>query len=286
MGTIQGPASSRRRDKHVAEEVSPYIIQARDLTVEYERSDSNESSLVALQDFSLDVRPGEFVTMVGPSGCGKTTFLNVVAGLHAPRAGEVLVDGKPVRGPGPERAMVFQDYGLMPWRTVEKNIHFGLEMQGRMDDEARERVRYYIDLVGLEGFERAYPRELSGGMRQRVGLARALAVEPQILLMDEPLAAVDLITRELMQYELARIIATTQKTVVFVTHSVDEAIILSDQLVVISALPGRVKEILSVELPRPRSEKGLRYSKDYLSIREHVFEELSSEVGAQKRNKA
>jgi NitT/TauT family transport system ATP-binding protein len=254
------------------------LIQARNVAVEYERAREKTSRLVAVEDFSLNVQDGEFVTLVGPSGCGKSTFLNVVAGLQPTSRGEVLIEGKRVTGPGPERAMVFQDYGLMPWRTVEKNVQFGLEMQGRLNQQTLTLVRDYIRLVGLSGFEQAYPRELSGGMRQRVGLARALATEPRILLMDEPFAAIDLITRELMQDELARIIGATKKTVLFVTHSVDEAIILGDRLVVVSARPGRVKKIIPINLPRPRSEKGLRGSKEYLTIREEVWEELAVEV--------
>jgi NitT/TauT family transport system ATP-binding protein len=260
------------------QETPSFLIQARNIGVEYERARDKANKLIAVQDFSLDVRSGEFITLVGPSGCGKSTFLNVVAGLQAPIQGEIRIDGQLVTGPGPDRAMVFQDYGLMPWRTVEKNVRFGLEMQNRINAQTEEQVRYYIRLVGLEGFEQAYPRELSGGMRQRVGLARALAIEPRILLMDEPFAAVDLITRELMQDELARIIGTTGKTVLFVTHSVDEAIMLGDRVVIVSARPGRVKKVISVDFPRPRSEKGLRSSQEYLAIREEVWEELSAEV--------
>ncbi len=263
-----------------AQTASPHgtpIIQARNLCVEYERT-REKSRLVALKDFTLDIRAGEFVTIVGPSGCGKSTFLNVLGGLHKPSAGDVLIDGKPVTGPGPDRAMVFQDYGLLPWRTVEKNVEFGLEMRGQLDDRGREQVRRYIAMVGLEGFEQSYPRELSGGMRQRVGLARALAIEPRILMMDEPFAAVDLITRELMQDELARIIAATGQTVIFITHSVDEAIHLGDRLVVVSGRPGRVKAIHPVNLPRPRAKGTLRSSPEYLRLREQVWEELSTEV--------
>src|SRR4030042_4166017 len=183
----------------------PSLIEAIHLVVEYDRT-REKSKLVALDDFNLSVNSGEFVTIVGPSGCGKSTFLNVVVGLNRPTAGEVYVDHKPVTGPGPDRAMVFQDYGLLPWRTVEKNVEFGLEMRGKIDRDGKERVKHYIQLVGLNGFEHSYPRELSGGMRQRVGLARALSIEPRILLMDEPFAAVDLITRELMQDELSRVI--------------------------------------------------------------------------------
>ncbi len=274
------PASDDRMQKSVQrdfDKVIPYI-QAHNLTVEYQRALGKGSIIVALKDFSLDMRKGEFLTIVGSSGCGKSTLLNVMAGLLSPKVGEVTIDGKLVTGPSPKCAMVFQDYGLMPWRTVEKNVKFGLEMQKQMDDQAEERVHHYIRMVGLDGFEDAYPRELSGGMCQRVGLARALATEPEILLMDEPFAAVDLITRELMQDEISRIIASTGKTVVFVTHSVDEAIILGDRLIVMSARPGRVKCIVPVNLPRPRSERSLRSSEEFISMRERVWSELSVEV--------
>jgi NitT/TauT family transport system ATP-binding protein len=253
------------------------LIQARNLCVEYERT-REKSRLVALKDFTLEVWAGEFVTIVGPSGCGKSTFLNVLGGLHQPSAGDVLINGRPVTGPGPDRAMVFQDYGLLPWRTVEKNVEFGLEMRGQLNDRGREQVRRCIAMVGLEGFEQSYPRELSGGMRQRVGLARALAIEPRILMMDEPFAAVDLITRELMQDELARIIAATGQTVIFITHSVDEAITLGDRLLVISGRPGRVKASHPVDLPRPRPKGTLRSMPEYLRLREQVWDELSTEV--------
>lgn len=252
----------------------PVLIQAKNLSVEYERT-RDKSRLVALQDFTLDIHAGEFITIVGPSGCGKSTFLNVVAGLQPPSAGEVLINGRPVLGPGPDRAMVFQDYGLMPWRTVQRNVEFGLEMRGQLNAETREKVQYYINMVGLSGFEQAYPRELSGGMRQRVGLARALAIEPQIMLMDEPFAAVDLITRELMQEELARIISTTGKTVIFITHSVDEAITLGDRLVVISARPGRVQAVHKIEIPRPRFRTNIRSNPHYIALREQVWQALA-----------
>lgn len=273
--------SSPGTNAHDVTTAGPHLIQATNVRVEYQRS-RDKSVLVALEEFSLSIKAGEFVTIVGPSGCGKSTFLNVVAGLQPPTAGEVTIDGKVVRGPGPERAMVFQDYGLMPWRTVEKNVCFGLEMQNRLDADAQERVRYYIRLVGLAGFEHAYPRELSGGMRQRVGLARALATEPRILLMDEPFAAVDLITRELMQDELAQIMATTEKTVIFITHSVDEAITLGDRILVMTARPGRIKQIFEVDLPRPRSAKTIRSSKEYVGLRAQIWEQLAAEVKAHK----
>ena len=251
-------------------------VKARNVTVEYERS-RGKGKLVALEDFNVDIRAGEFLTIVGPSGCGKSTFLNLVAGLWFPVAGELLVDGKPVTGPAPDRAVVFQEYALMPWRTVEGNVRFGLEMQRRVDDTTRDKVAHYIDLVGLSGFEDAYPRELSGGMRQRVGLARALATEPRILLMDEPFAAVDAITRELMQDELAQIVVKTGQTIIFITHSVDEAITLGDRIVVVSSRPGRVKETIPITIPRPRSGRQIRHIPEYAELRDRIWELLGAE---------
>lgn len=257
-------------------------VEARGVTVAYERS-RGKGALIALEDFSVDVKEGEFLTIVGPSGCGKSTFLNLVAGLWFPAAGEVLVDGKPVTGPAHDRAVVFQEYALMPWRTVEGNVRFGLEMQRRVDDSTPDKVAHYIKLVGLTGFEDAYPRELSGGMRQRVGLARALATEPRILLMDEPFAAVDAMTRELMQDEVAQIIVETGQTIIFITHSVDEAITLGDRIVVISNRPGRVKEIIPVTIPRPRSGRQIRHVPEYSEIRDHIWELLGDQVTVTQR---
>jgi NitT/TauT family transport system ATP-binding protein len=254
-----------------------FAIRAVGVTVEYERS-RQKDTLTALQDFSADIPEGEFLTIVGPSGCGKSTFLNLVAGLWFPVKGEVLVNGRPVTGPGPDRAVVFQEYALMPWRTVEGNVRFGLEMQRRVDDTTKDKVAHYIRMVGLEGFEDAYPRELSGGMRQRVGLARALATEPRILLMDEPFAAVDAMTRELMQDELARIVAETKQTTVFITHSVDEAITLGDRIIVVSSRPGRVKDILNVDIPRPRNGREIRHLSSYADMRDRIWELLANEA--------
>jgi NitT/TauT family transport system ATP-binding protein len=255
---------------------SRLAVQARDVTVEYERS-KGKSKLVALENFSVDIKEGEFLTIVGPSGCGKSTFLNLVAGLWFPAAGELLVNGVPVTGPAQDRAVVFQEYALMPWRTVYGNVRFGLEMQRRIDPSTDEKIAHYIGLVGLSGFEESYPRELSGGMRQRVGLARALATEPRILLMDEPFAAVDAITRELMQDELAQIVTKTGQTIIFITHSVDEAITLGDRIIVVTNRPGRVRENLPVTIPRPRSGRQIRHSPEYTELRDRIWDLLSKE---------
>jgi NitT/TauT family transport system ATP-binding protein len=250
-------------------------VEARGVSVEYERT-RNKDTLVALEDFTLEVADGEFLAVVGPSGCGKSTFLNVVAGLVPPAAGEVKVFGKEVTGPGADRAVVFQDYALMPWRTVEKNVRFGLEMQGRADSDTGAKVARYIEMVGLSGFEKSYPRELSGGMRQRVGLARALVTEPRLLLMDEPFAAVDAMTREIMQEELTRIVAETGQAIIFITHGVDEAITLGDRIAVVTNRPGRIKEIIEVDLPRPRS-RASRQLPEFQALRDRVWQLLSDE---------
>ena len=259
-----------------------FAVEARDVTVTYERS-RGKSELVALEDFSVGIKEGEFLTIVGPSGCGKSTFLNLVAGLWFPAAGELLVNGARVTGPAQDRAVVFQEYALMPWRTVEGNVRFGLEMQRRIDSTTDAKIAHYIDLVGLTGFEDSYPRELSGGMRQRVGLARALATEPRILLMDEPFAAVDAITRELMQDELSQIVTKTGQTIIFITHSVDEAITLGDRIVVVSSRPGRVKEILPVTIPRPRSGRQIRHLPEYSELRDRIWDLLGAQAAQEVR---
>ena len=271
-------AEERRADAAGRMRPEPLIV-ARDLTVRY-RKLRDKTELVALRDIDLEIGKGEFVTVVGPSGCGKTTFINVVAGIVEPFKGEVLVNGRPVEGPGSDRTMVFQDYALMPWRTVESNVRFGIEFQKKGFDraEVRRRVQHYIDLVGLTGFERSFPYELSGGMRQRVGLARALVSDPDVLLADEPFAAVDAMTREAMQAELERIIAETGQTVVLITHSIDEAITLGDRVVVISSRPGRIREVVDVNLPRPRSEHDVKSLPEYARLRDHLWGLLKGEA--------
>jgi NitT/TauT family transport system ATP-binding protein len=209
--------------------------------------------LVVLDRISLDVAQGEFVSLVGPSGCGKTTFLRIIAGLDHGDGGSIRIDGHEVREPGVDRGFVFQADSLLPWRSVEANAAIGLEINGRNGAEDRGRVTSLLRLVGLAGFEHYKPRQLSGGMRQRVNLARALAVDPEVLLMDEPFAALDAQTREIMQTELLRIWSEGRKTVLFITHQIDEAVYLSDRVVVFSRRPGRISEIIDVKLPRPRS---------------------------------
>ena len=206
----------------------------------------------ALRDVSFGVGDGEFVCIVGPSGCGKTTLFRIIAGLEAPSGGTVWLNGEPVEGPGTDRGMVFQEYGLFPWRTVLGNVTFGLEQRDLAKTRRQERATEMIELVGLDGFADAYPNELSGGMKQRVGIARALAVDPEILLMDEPFGSVDAQTRDMLHDELLRIWTETGKTVLFVTHDVDEAVTLADRVVVLTGSPGRVHEIVDVDLERSR----------------------------------
>jgi NitT/TauT family transport system ATP-binding protein len=210
--------------------------------------------VLALADVSVSVGDGEFMAIVGPSGCGKTTLLNIVAGLLPYDRGSVAIDGRRVAGPGVDRAVVFQHSSLLPWRTIAGNVRYGMELQKRFDAPTmRERTDYFLKLVGLSGFDKHYPSELSGGMQQRVNLARALASDPAVLLMDEPFAALDAQTREFMQSELLKIWTQAKKTVVFITHQINEAVYLADRVTVMSARPGRVKGILDVPFERPRS---------------------------------
>lgn len=213
---------------------------------------TEEGEMTALDGINLEVKPAEFLCIIGPSGCGKTTLLRMVAGLEHPTSGKIILDGKEVICASPDRGMVFQEFSLFPWRTVLKNVEFGLEIEGMKEKERREIAEKYIALVGLKGFENHYPYELSGGMKQRVAIARALATEPSILLMDEPFGSVDAQTRNLLQEELLEIWKRTKKTVLFVTHSVDEAVYLADRVAVMSARPGCLVKCLAVDIPRPR----------------------------------
>lgn len=236
--------------------------------------DDGKRKVTALENFNLEVRENEFTVIVGPTGCGKSTFLYLVAGFEEPTKGEILLDGKPLTKPGPDRGFVFQEPNLYPWRTVLGNIMFGLEIMGVPKEDAVKKAMYYVNMVGLKGFENAYPHTLSGGMKQRVGIARALAYNPKILLMDEPFGALDAQTRKVMQQELMKIWEKAKKTVVFVTHSVIEAVYLADTIIVMTARPGRVKGIIDVNLPRPRSYT----DEKYLAIRKKVLSLLEEEV--------
>jgi NitT/TauT family transport system ATP-binding protein len=232
----------------------------------------------ALEDISLDVQSGEFLAVVGPSGCGKSTLLDLLGGLTAPTSGRILLDGRPITGPARDRGIVFQQYALFPWRTAAQNVEFGLDIAGLKANERREKARHYLDLVGLSAFADRYPHELSGGMKQRVAIARSLAYDPEVLLMDEPFAALDAQTRETLQGELLRIWRRTGKTIVFITHGIDEAIVLGQRVAVMTSRPGRIKHIVDVpELLRNEAED-VRSLPAFGSVRHEVWTLLREEV--------
>jgi NitT/TauT family transport system ATP-binding protein len=237
-----------------------------------------DGAVIAFQDLTLEVAPNEALCVVGPSGCGKTTLLRCMAGLLQPSEGQVFLDERPLTEPHPSVAMVFQHFGLFPWKTVLENVAYGLKLRGVPKNRWRELAQPYLELVGLLSCESLYPYQLSGGMQQRAGLARALVLNPQVLLMDEPFGALDAQTRELLQEELVRILERDQRTMVFITHSIDEAIVLGDRIVVMSARPGRVREVLEVGLTRPRNVQAARNSERYAELRQHIWEELRPEV--------
>jgi NitT/TauT family transport system ATP-binding protein len=235
--------------------------------------------LDALRGISLGVERGEFISVVGPSGCGKTTFLRIVAGLERATAGEVSIDGRIVSSPGTDRGFVFQNDSLLPWRTVFTNAMIGREITGSIGPDDRRRTMELLKLVGLEGFENYHPRQLSGGMRQRVNLARALAIDPEILLMDEPFAALDAQTREIMQTELLRIWERGQKTVLFVTHQIDEAVFLSDRVLVFARRPGRIQAEITIPLPRPRNLE-IKRTAEFVALVDRIWRMIEDDVRA------
>jgi NitT/TauT family transport system ATP-binding protein len=252
-------------------------LRAIDVSIHYwiERS---ARPFLAVDRASLEIGSGEFVSIVGPSGCGKTTFLNAVDGLQPISGGSLELNGQSIARPGPDRAMVFQQPSLLPWRTVMGNVVYGLEMQGRTSKSQRhERATSLINLVGLSGFENAFPTELSGGMQQRVNLARALATDPDMLLLDEPFAALDAQTREFMQRELLRIWGETRKTALFITHDIKEAVYLADRVMVFSKRPGRVKHCVEIDLPRPR-ELSIKRDARFLDYEDQIWKSIEEEV--------
>ena len=226
---------------------------------------------VVFDDLSFDIRRRELITIIGPSGCGKSTFIRIAAGLDEATGGEILLDGQPIRGPGPDRGMVFQGYTLFPWLTVKQNVMFGLEMQGKSAVEAEATAREWLEMVGLSRFEESYPHELSGGMKQRVAIARALANEPRVLIMDEPFGALDALTRAKMQAYLLQIWKKVDVTILFITHDLDEAIHLSDRILVLGVNPGGVREFIENPVPRPRSAAQF-LSPEYLALKARLDE--------------
>ncbi|MEU6701144.1 ABC transporter ATP-binding protein [Pseudonocardia sp. NPDC046786] len=258
-------------------------ISLHSVTRTFPARDGGES-FTALEQVSLEVAAGEFVVLVGPSGCGKSTLLDLVAGLAPVTSGEVLLDGRPVTGPGLDRGVVFQQYALFPWRTALGNVEFTLEAKGLGRRDRTRVAREALDLVGLRGFEQRYPHELSGGMKQRVAIARSLAYEPEVLLMDEPYAALDAQTREGLQDELLRIWRRTGTTVVFITHGIDEAVYLGQRVAVMTSRPGRIKEVVDIDLDRPAdATSDLRSEPEFARYRREIWELLHDEVRAAGR---
>ena len=251
-----------------------YKLQAIDLTKIYE--DGKKGLVTAIDHVNLEVKDGEFVMIVGPSGCGKTTLINILGGLGTATSGQVLLDGKPVQGPGADRGMVFQGYSLFPWLSVQKNVEFGLKMKKMPKAQRAEQAKKFIDLVGLTGFENARPRQLSGGMKQRVAIARTLANEPEILLMDEPFGALDAQTRVVMQELLADISKKTKTTILFITHDIDEAVLLGDRIYVMSRRPGTIREVLEVNIPGVRSHESLVLP-EFLATKKKIMDMLWKE---------
>jgi NitT/TauT family transport system ATP-binding protein len=253
-------------------------IIVRNVSKSFRRA-KESTGVQALLHVSLDIKPNTFVTLVGPSGCGKTTLLRMLNGLIEPDSGEILVGGAPPQ-PGPHMGFVFQSFRLMPWRTIRDNVSFPVELDGMDAKERSARADYYLDMVGLKRFADSYPNELSGGMKQRAALARALIAEPHYLLMDEPFASLDAHTREFMQLELMKIWERRKSIVVFVTHSVDEAVLLSDQIVLLRPRPGQVAEVLQVDLPHPRFDYDARERHEFVALRHHLWERIKAMVAA------
>ncbi len=233
--------------------------------------------VVALKDLSMEVKDGEFLVIVGASGCGKTTLLNLVAGFDRPTDGQILLDGNPVSGITPECGMIFQQYALFPWKTVQENVEFGMKMKRMPHKERKERADRFIDIVGLQGFERSYPHHLSGGMKQRVSIARSLANDPKVLLLDEPFAALDAMTRQVLQEQLVRIYEKHRKTIIFITHSIDEALLLSSRIMVMTARPGRIAQEIVNNLPHPRNAD-VQLSNRYMELKRTIWDSVQAEV--------
>ncbi len=280
MNTIDCDKVDSRGNRMSTTGTNEPLIVAEGVTVGYEL-ERERKLLTALTDINITVDEGEFLMLLGPSGCGKTTLINAIAGLLKPWEGTLTFDGKPIDGPGSDRAMVFQDYAIMPWRTVEQNVMLPFELRdlGMSKQQATQVARDTIANVGLGGFENSFPHELSGGMQQRVGIARAMVTQPRVLLADEPFGALDAMTREVLQGQLEKLVNESRQTVVFITHSIDEAISLGDRVAVVSNRPGTIREIVDIDLPRPRLAEGeIRGEARYGELREHLWDLVKSEA--------
>ncbi len=239
--------------------------------------DTKEGEIIALKDLSFSIQDGEFLVIVGASGCGKTTLLDLIAGFTSPNTGQVLLQGREVSGVNPQCGMIFQQYALFPWKTVQNNVEFGLKMK-RMPKNKRETIaKKFIELVGLKGFENSYPKALSGGMKQRVSIARALANDPEVMLLDEPFAALDAMTRQVLQEQLARIYEKHKKTIIFITHSIDEALLLSSRIIIMTARPGRIAQDIANDLPHPRNAS-VGLSARYTELKREIWDTVQAEV--------
>ena len=237
---------------------------------------TRKGEVVALNGVNFDIKENEFICVIGPSGCGKSTLLNIIAGLLEPTAGQILVDGKPIQGTGPDRGVVFQQYALFPWLTVKKNVEFGLKLKGLSKDECDSIAMKYLKMVELEKFADSYPKELSGGMKQRVAIARAYAMNPEVLLMDEPFGALDAQTRTQLQTELLKAWQEENKTCFFVTHDIEEAIVLATRVVIMSARPGRIKEVVDIDIPYPRDQE-TKMSERFIELKNHIWGQVYQE---------
>ena len=237
---------------------------------------TRKGEVVALKGVNFDIKENEFICVIGPSGCGKSTLLNIIAGLLEPTAGQILVDGKPIQGTGTDRGVVFQQYALFPWLTVKKNVEFGLKLKGLSKEECESIAMKYLKMVELEKFADSYPKELSGGMKQRVAIARAYAMNPEVLLMDEPFGALDAQTRTQLQTELLKAWQEEHKTCFFVTHDIEEAIVLATRVVIMSARPGRIKEVVDIDIPYPRDQE-TKMSERFIELKNHIWGQVYQE---------